>query len=141
MKSLLSLAICTVLATSCTRTVYVPVESSAVTSEVSALYSARIDTVLRSDTVTLVLSERGDTVTRSVTRWRTRVSVIRDTVSVERTDTVIRQIPIEVQAANPSDPWYMKLTYRLALVVSVAVAALALGVAAALYLKKKFTKQ
>ena len=136
MKYLLSIVICAVLAISCTRHVYVPIESTAATSEVSMEYSARIDTVLRSDTVTLVLSDKGDTVSHSVTRWRTRVSVVRDTVSVERTDTVFRQVPVEVQGQSRSDPWYVKIINRLALIVSVAVAALAI----LLYLKKKFAK-
>ena len=140
MKCLLSFVICAVLAISCTRHIYVPIESSTATSEVSMEYSARIDTVLRSDTVTLILSEKGDTVTHSVTRWRTRVSVVRDTVSVERTDTVFRQVPVEVPGQSRSDPWYVKIINRLVLVVSVVVAALSLGIAVLLYLKKKFTK-
>lgn len=69
---------------SCSRTVYVPVESSSVHSELRSDSSQnsssvnRIDSVLMRDTVFVV--ERGDSVIKTAIRWRERIRIRTDTV-------------------------------------------------------------
>ena len=89
-----------VLLTGCTKTIYVPVESNSASSVNSSAVSLRIDTIQNCDTVTITLSEKGDTVNNIITRWRTRISTVRDTVSVERTDTVFQKIPVPTPAVT-----------------------------------------
>ena len=89
-----------VLLTGCTKTIYVPVESNSASSVNSSAVSLRIDTIQNCDTVTITLSEKGDTVNNIITRWRTRISTVRDTVSVERTDTIFQQIPVPTPAVT-----------------------------------------
>lgn len=81
---------------SCSSKVVMPVEvreavSSIDTVRVSVL---RVDTVLRSDTVCITVSEDGDTVRLIKTKWRERVSVMHDTLRELKHDTVYREKPV-----------------------------------------------
>lgn len=75
-----------ILASACTRNIYVPVEHRIQESEQKIRIHS--DTVLIRDSV--FLSQRGDTVVREVFRWRWRNRFVTDTVYIERNDTVIR---------------------------------------------------
>lgn len=71
---------------SCSRTVYVP----SVSRDTVRLVNTHIDTLRTSDTVSVYVREKGDTLTvyKYVTRWRERVSSKADTVYMSRVDTV-----------------------------------------------------
>ena len=85
--SMLSAVSCIVFLLSiagCTRTVYVPLESHTTST-------------LDRDTVTLTVSVAGDTVMQEVTRWRERIRQIADTVIIQRTDTLCKEIPVTIE--------------------------------------------
>lgn len=118
--------------TGCTRTIYVPVQSHTASSSDREHITARVDTVLDRDTVTLTLTVKGDTVRQDVTRWRTRIKTETCTLSVWQTDTIFREIPVGPQdAGSTSVPWYYRILSSIG-VIALAVAAvcmLAYGVA------------
>lgn len=96
-----------VLAVSCTRTVYVPVETVRRDSVVAV--SARVDSVLIADSV--VIEARADTVFKTVTRRRETVRLVHDTVRVAATDTVRITLPppSSPRSATRGVPWWMCL--------------------------------
>lgn len=78
---------------SCTATKYVPVES--VRTEYRDHDVLRVDSVMLHDSV--VIRSAGDTVLMEKWRWRDRVSIVRDTVSVTKTDSIQVPYPVEKQ--------------------------------------------
>lgn len=94
----------------CTRTVYLPVQSHTASSSDREHITARIDTILDRDTVTLTLSAAGDTVRHDVTKWRTRIKAETCTLSVWQTDTIFREIPVGPQnTGSTAVPWYYRI--------------------------------
>ncbi len=83
--------------TGCTRTVYVPLESHTASTSDREHIAARADTLVCRDTVTLTVSVAGDTVMQEVTRWRERIRQIADTVIIQRTDTLYKEIPVTIE--------------------------------------------
>lgn len=85
----------------CSRTTYVPVETTTVRTD--TLYKAvmRVDTVVDRDTVRFM--QRGDTVYSEVVRWRWRVKENHDTVYHTRVDSVDRPVPYPVEV-----PYYVE---------------------------------
>lgn len=75
----------------CTTTKYVPVES--VRTEYRDHDVLRVDSVMLHDSV--VIRSAGDTVLMEKWRWRDRVSIVRDTVSVTKTDSIQVPYPVE----------------------------------------------
>lgn len=100
------------VATSCTRTVYVPVHNQSVSEYSHQHIAASVDTVIQRDTVTLTLSVDGDTIRQYVTRWRDRIRIVTDTVTISSTDTIFRQtvIPAPAQATQKQN---IPILYRL----------------------------
>lgn len=92
MKKTILLLMLAMLLASCTKAVYVPVE----TVRTDTLYrgAARVDSVVSSDTVRVM--NRGDTVFSEVIRWRTMVRERHDTVYDSRVDSVAVPYPVEV---------------------------------------------
>lgn len=98
MKHLLLLSL--LLVAACSRVHYVPVAYEHRDSSRVAAHAA--DTIRTADTVFVVQTVQGDTVRelRTVTRWRERVSVRRDTVARVVRDSV--PYPVEVQTVRPA---------------------------------------
>lgn len=84
-----------VLASGCSRKVYVPVES--VVSRTDTIYSAkvRIDSVIMRDSVAVF--QKGDTVTITKYRDRYRVKELTDTVYQSAIDSVKVSVPYPVE--------------------------------------------
>ena len=84
-----------VLATGCTRKVYVPVESAV--SRTDTLYSAkvRVDSVIMRDSVAVF--QKGDTVMITKYRDRYRVKELTDTVYQSAIDSVKVSVPYPVE--------------------------------------------
>lgn len=84
-----------VLATGCSRKVYVPVES--VVSRTDTIYSAkvRVDSVIMRDSVAVF--QKGDTVTITKYRDRYRVKELTDTVYQSAIDSVKVSVPYPVE--------------------------------------------
>lgn len=80
-----------------TRTVEVPVQVERVTQRVDTLrlLTHHIDTVLTKDSV--FVWQRGDTVTKEVTRWRYQVKMLTDTCWRAKTDSVYIERPVTVR--------------------------------------------
>lgn len=81
---------------SCTATKYVPVET--VRTEYRDHDVLRVDSVMLHDSV--VIRSAGDTVLMEKWRWRDRVSIVRDTVSVTKTDSIQVPYPVEKQLSR-----------------------------------------
>lgn len=74
-----------------------PLESHTTSTLDREHIAARVDTVIDRDTVTLTVSVAGDTVMQEVTRWRERIRQIADTVIIQRTDTLCKEIPVTIE--------------------------------------------
>lgn len=98
MLALTLITMAALLLTGCTKTVYLPAESTAVRTDTLAVLRWRTDTVIDRDTVTL--TQHGDTVVREVTRWRWRVKESRDTVYAAKTDSVYVEKPCPVEVVR-----------------------------------------
>ena len=93
------------VAASCSRTVYVPVET--VRRDSVAVVSVVVDSVLISDSV--VIEARADTVFKTVTRRRESVRLVHDTVRVAVADTVRVTLPPPSRpaAGGRGVPWWV----------------------------------
>lgn len=80
-----------VLAAGCSKTVYVPAETTRTEHERTAMW--RTDTVIERDTVSVL--QRGDSIISETVKWRWRTKETRDTVVVGRTDSVAVPYPVE----------------------------------------------
>lgn len=85
-----------VATTSCTRRIYVPVESVSV--DTVYVTDRRVDSVVSHDSV--YMAQRGDTVYKEVYRLRRRVSLHRDTVREICRDTIRIPVSGEVEAGG-----------------------------------------
>lgn len=95
MKQIALLICLLVLATGCSRKVYVPVES--VVSRTDTIYSAkvRVDSVIMRDSVAVF--QKGDTVMITKYRDRYRVKELTDTVYQSAIDSVKVSVPYPVE--------------------------------------------
>lgn len=89
---IMGLSLCTA---SCSRKVYVPVESVRIEKDSTVRSSFVRDSIIIRDSV-LVL-QRGDTVFKESWRIRERMAIARDTLYSERCDTVVRPVIVEVE--------------------------------------------
>lgn len=101
MKQIALLICLLVIATGCSRKVYVPVESTV--SRTDTVYSAkvRIDSVIMRDSVAVF--QKGDTVMITKYRDRYRVKKLTDTVYQSAIDSVKVSVPYPVEKALT--PW------------------------------------
>ena len=83
----------------CTRTVYMPTAHTSTTHAASA----RTDTLVVLDSV--VVEPRGDTVYHTRERTVYRTSTLRDTLLMERTDTVTVVIPAQPTTSGRTSIW------------------------------------
>lgn len=107
---------------SCTKTVYVPLQSHSVLSDTVLLMKERADTVLERDT--LMLTQRGDTVVSDARHWRWRVRVSRDTLYRVVRDSVRVEVPVPVDRGVPhrsGRPFLVALGILAALLLLAAV--------------------
>ena len=103
-------ALLVLLLSSCSRSVYVPVETVRVDTFVKT--AVRVDSVRLTDSV--YVSERtvGDTVyiVKTRTQWRDRVKLVTDTVYRSRVDTVTKVVEVVVEKRAKSRkvwPWLL----------------------------------
>lgn len=96
MRRLAILTLASMLLCGCSATKYVPVET--VRTEKEEVTRWRTDTVTQGDTRLIYI--KGDTVIDRRERWRERVREVRDTVYVERTDSVAVPYPVERQKTS-----------------------------------------
>lgn len=80
---------------SCTRKVYVPVESVRTEYRDRDRNSVRIDSVIEADTRLIYIN--GDTVRDYRTRWRERIREVHDTVKEVERITVTKTVTVEVE--------------------------------------------
>lgn len=89
--SLTAFVLMCLVATGCTRKVYVPLET--VRTEKDVVTRWFTDTVIQNDTRFIFV--KGDTVIDWRDRWRERIKEVHDTLYIERTDTVRVPVPVE----------------------------------------------
>ncbi|MDE7116238.1 MAG: hypothetical protein K2O56_07415 [Muribaculaceae bacterium] len=89
--SLTALVLMCLVATGCSRKVYVPLET--VRTEKDMVTRWLTDTVIQNDTRFIFV--KGDTVIDWRDRWRERIKEVHDTCYIERTDTVRVPVPVE----------------------------------------------
>lgn len=121
MKQIALLICLLVLATGCSRKVYVPVES--VVSRTDTVYSAkvRVDSVIMHDSVAVF--QKGDTVMITKYRDRYRVKELTDTVYQSAIDSVKVSVPYPVEKTLTSwesfrlqSFWYLIFTSTICIV-------------------------
>lgn len=122
-----------VLASGCSRKVYVPVES--VVSRTDTIYSAkvRVDSVIMRDSVAVF--QKGDTVTITKYRDRYRVKELTDTVYQSAIDSVKISVPYPVE--RELSRWERTKMDFGGMAIGALVIALCVAVA---WLIKKFRK-
>lgn len=122
-----------VLATGCTRKVYVPIESTV--SRTDTIYSAkvRVDSVIMRDSVAVF--QKGDTVTITKYRDRYRVKELTDTVYQSAIDSVKISVPYPVE--RELSRWERTKMDFGGMAIGALVIALCVAVA---WLIKKFRK-
>ncbi len=89
--SLTAFVLMCLVATGCSRKVYVPLET--VRTEKDVVTRWLTDTVIQNDTRFIFV--KGDTVIDWRDRWRERIKEVHDTLYIERTDTVRVPVPVE----------------------------------------------
>lgn len=89
---------------SCSKKIYVPVESVRIDTFVKS--AVRVDSVRLTDSVYVVEKMQGDTffITKTKTQWRDRVQLRIDTVYRSKTDTITKVV--EVQAKRQRVRWW-----------------------------------
>ena len=102
----------------CTSTRYVPVESVRTEKEYAERW--RVDTLTQSDTRLIYIS--GDTVIDWRDRWHERNVYVRDTVLVERTDSVAVPYPVPAELTRWERTKIDWGGWAMAVVVAMAVA-------------------
>lgn len=133
MKQIALLICLLVLATGCSRKVYVPVESAV--SRTDTIYSAkvRVDSVIMRDSVAVF--QKGDTVTITKYRDRYRVKELTDTVYQSAIDSVKVSVPYPVE--RELSRWERTKMDFGGMAIGALVIALCVAVA---WLIKKFRK-
>lgn len=89
--SVTALILMCLVATGCSRKVYVPLETMRTEKDVVTRWLT--DTVIQNDTRFIFV--KGDTVIDWRDRWRERIKEVHDTLYIERTDTVRVPVPVE----------------------------------------------
>lgn len=89
---------------SCSKKIYVPVESVRIDTLVKS--AVRVDSVRLTDSVYVVEKMQGDTfyITKTKTQWRDRLQLRIDTVYRSKTDTITKVV--EVQAKRQRVRWW-----------------------------------
>ena len=89
---------------SCSKKIYVPVESVRIDTFVKS--AVRVDSVRLTDSVYVVEKMQGDTfyITKTKTQWRDRVQLRTDTVYRSKSDTITKVV--EVQAKRQRVKWW-----------------------------------
>lgn len=89
---------------SCSKKIYVPVESVRIDTFVKS--AVRVDSVRLTDSVYVIEKTLGDTVyiVKTKTQWRDRVQLRIDTVYRSKTDTITKVV--EVQAKRQRVKWW-----------------------------------
>ena len=89
---------------SCSKKIYVPVESVRIDTFVKS--AVRVDSVRLTDSVYVVERMQGDTfyITKTKTQWRDRLQLRIDTVYRSKTDTITKVV--EVQAKRQRVKWW-----------------------------------
>ena len=89
---------------SCSKKIYVPVESVRIDTFVKS--AVRVDSVRLTDSVYVVEKMQGDTfyITKTKTQWRDRVQLRTDTVYRSKSDTITKVV--EVQAKRQRVRWW-----------------------------------
>lgn len=92
---------------SCSKKIYVPVESVRIDTFVKS--AVRVDSVRLTDSVYVVERMQGDTfyITKTKTQWRDRLQLRIDTVYRSKTDTITEVV--EVQAKRQRVKWWSYL--------------------------------
>lgn len=92
---------------SCSKKIYVPVESVRIDTFVKS--AVRVDSVRLTDSVYVVERMQGDTfyITKTKTQWRDRLQLRIDTVYRSQTDTITKVV--EVQAKRQRVRWWLYL--------------------------------
>lgn len=116
-----------ILASSCTKTVYLPAESHSVSND--TLIQTRWLTDYRTEKDSVFVLVKGDSVIVKDTKWRTREVEKHDTVYLARHDTlrVKEPYPVEkrVEVAKPLTWWQKSLIWlgiaSLAFIVILAI--------------------
>ena len=109
----------------CTRKVYVPLESN--TTHTDTLIQTRWLTDYKADKDSVFILIKGDTIYVDRIKWRTRYVNRGDTVYIAKTDTVTKEIPVEVEKRVEVERkrrwWETMLMWvgGLAMVISVVV--------------------
>lgn len=106
---------------SCSKKIYVPVESVRIDTLVKS--AVRVDSVRLTDSVYVVERMQGDTfyITKTKTQWRDRVQLRIDTVYRSKTDTITKVV--EVQAKRQRVKWWSYLLgFALFFLVGIFVA-------------------
>lgn len=106
---------------SCSKKIYVPVESVRIDTFVKS--AVRVDSVRLTDSVYVVERMQGDTfyITKTKTQWRDRVQLRIDTVYRSKTDTITKVV--EVQAKRQRVKWWSYLLgFALFFLVGIFIA-------------------
>ena len=109
---------------SCTRKVYVPVESVRTEYRDRDRNSVRIDSVIEADTRLIYIN--GDTVRDYRTRWRERIREVHDTVKEEQQVTVTKTKTVTVEVKRRPTIWqrFAKAAIGFAIGAALMIAAL-----------------
>lgn len=106
---------------SCSKKIYVPVESVRIDTFVKS--AVRVDSVRLTDSVCVIEKTLGDTVyiVKTKTQWRDRLQLRIDTVYRSKTDTITKVV--EVQAKRQRVKWWSYLLgFALFFLVGIFVA-------------------
>lgn len=106
---------------SCSRKVYVPVETVTERRDTISAVVLRSDTVIDRDTLLTYIS--GDTVRISDIKWRWRIHEVRDTVERIRYETIETAVPYEVtKEVNRLSWWQTALCWTGAIALLTLIA-------------------
>lgn len=103
---------------SCTKRIYVPVQTTEVRTDTLRAVEVWRDTVINSDTVRI--EARGDTVLMERTKWRIRIKQTHDTVYRAKCDTVYKEKPYPVEVEKKQS-WFDKWRDWIVLVLLWAI--------------------
>ncbi len=93
--SLPVIALCLFCVLSCTKRVYIPVESVMTNTDTLMMIRWRVDSVIDRDTIRIETD--GDMTLKEIVKWRYRTRVKNDTLYRLRTDSIIVKEPYPVE--------------------------------------------
>lgn len=91
---------------SCSKKIYVPVESVRIDTFVKS--AVRVDSVRLTDSVYVVERMQGDTfyITKTKTQWRDRVRLVTDTIYRSKVDTITKIVEVPAKKSGVKiSPW------------------------------------